>query len=111
MQTKTLTVTLTNAERIYLSDLLDKVEGNYVLLKDIRELKEELSFDSKERTEIGLTINNDSVGWEKDLNKEFTITDFVNERIKNILSDMDKSNRLEQKHLTLYEKFILANKQ
>lgn len=101
------TVTLSNAERIHLNEIISTIKGNYTVLKDVRDLQEELSFTNEEKAEFGIDVSETNISWKKDPGREFSIVEPLFERIKMIFSGLDKENLLEQKHLSLFEKFVL----
>ncbi len=96
-------------ERLALLNVLPK-QGNFVTLKIIRELKEDLSFDEKEIKELELTVDseNGNATWnpEKDKGKEIEIGGQANKVIVEALEKLDKQNKMTENHMSLYEKFI-----
>ncbi len=107
MEVKMKQVALSNAERIHLNDIISTIKGNYTLLKDVRELQEELSFTNEEKVEFGIEISETNISWQKDPGREFSIVEPLFDKITSIFTSLDRENLLEQKHLSLYEKFVL----
>ena len=100
-------------ERVVLLGILPK-EADFLTLKLLRTVKENLSFDDNEhkklkfRSENGMTLW-DAKSGEKMKDKDVPIGEIITEEIKKILKDMDKSKKLKEEHITLYEKFIEGN--
>ncbi len=96
-------------ERIVLFNILPK-EGNFMTLKTLRQLKEEVGLDPKEIKEI--KIKNDtekgSVTWDttKDPHKEIEINREAKKIIVDTLEKLDKDGKLNDQHISLYEKFV-----
>ena len=77
-------------------------------LKLVREAKEILSFSDKEHKEFGLVnLPNGSIQWSKDKEKEITVGDVMAEVVKKALVKLDKDQVLEDRHFSLYEKFVV----
>ncbi len=103
-------VKLNIMERLVLMDLLPK-ESNYITLKIMRETKEDVTFNEEElkRFEIKHGANG-MITWKDELSleeKEFEFGDVVLDIIKIELNKLDGNGKLEEKHTTLYEKFIV----
>jgi len=99
-------------ERIILMELLPK-EGNFVTLKMIRELREQLALNKDERESMGIKIEGDQVSWDpvkaQENLKEMDFDDLAVDIVKSQLKRLDESNKLEQKHFTIYQKFMEEN--
>jgi hypothetical protein len=93
-------------ERIVLSQILP-VTGSFLNLKLVREIKEELSFTQSEHEEIQFKQNGDQITWEKDKEKEFEFNRVIYDLVVNSLKELDKQEKLEERHVSLYEKFVL----
>jgi len=83
-------------------------------MKEARTLLEEL-FTPEEEEQLQITVNEDSKGvtWKvKDdegndipQEKEIEISEGLSKKIKKLLEQLDRENRLEMAHFTLCEKF------
>ena len=103
---------LTVFERLILLNILPK-EGNFVTLKIVRKLREDLSFNEKEIKELDLKVDDKgNATWNpaKDKGKEIEIGGQANKIIVEALEKLNKDNKLTESHLSVYEKFIENNK-
>lgn len=105
-------VGLNLAERLVLMQILPK-EGSFVTLKILRDLNSKLGVNSEEYTEFEIKEDKESqqVFWGQKGNeeKEFEFGEKENDLISESLEKLDKEKKLEQKHFTLYEKFVKNN--
>jgi hypothetical protein len=88
-------------------------EGNFATLKVIRQLRESLSLTESEITEYGVKQAEDRITWNPEnalKTKEIEFGDFAGEMIKAKLKKMDEDNKLEDKHFSLFEKFVIVTK-
>jgi len=96
-------------ERLVLLNTLPR-EGDYTTLKLLRKLKEELSFSEKEHEELQFANDggNGRIKWrtEADRSKEIEIGSKMKEVITDSLQELDKSCKLTEEHLGIYEKFV-----
>jgi len=95
-------------ERLILLSILPK-EGNFVTLKIIRKLREDLSFSEEEIAEIDLKLDDKgNATWNpaKDKGKEVEIGGQANKVIVEALEKLNKDNKLTENHLSIYEKFV-----
>lgn len=121
-------------ERLLLLGILPK-QGDFLTLKILRKLKESLSFSEKELEELSfkqkvacpqcgqsmsspepvtcgtcdeLMTPTGEVSWKlsKDPNKDIHMGNKAESTCKQALEDLDKKKQLEEKHLSLYEKFV-----
>jgi len=96
-------------ERLVLLMELPK-EGDFLTLKLIRELRENISFKEAELKEFELKTKDDGcVSWNIEKGKlevEISIIEFGEGLIKKTLKKLDENKKLEDKHFTLYEKFV-----
>ena len=102
------------AERLTLLGLLPS-EGNFITLKLVRKLREELSFSEDEIKTLNLVQNVDAEGngmvnWNQNENaiKDCNIGDAMTDLIKGKLKGLDKEEKLVENQFTLYEKFVEA---
>lgn len=95
-------------ERLMLLGLLPN-EGNFANLKIIRKLQEDLSFSEEEHQEFGLKETEQGVEWvtAADREKEVEIGLKASEIIADALKDLDRKNKLQVDHISLFEKFVL----
>jgi len=106
-------------ERLGLLQMLPK-EGNYALLKLLRETEDKLSFTEEEHKEYSLkyvTTPPDQYGrtsiqiqWKKDIEdkyKEFDISDIIIDEVRKQLIHQNDSNKLHPQDISLYEKIVL----
>jgi len=102
-------VKLNVVERLLSLEILPK-EGNFATLKVIRTLRESLSFSEEELKKYEIVMSDDGrVKWNaqagsEEVEKEFA--DFAFDLVKGKLKKMNDENKLEDKHFTLYEKFV-----
>ena len=85
-------------------------KGNFITLKLVRELRETLGFTEKELGTYSVKQNEEGViSWNNEKGKEeveIKISDFGRDLIKDCLKKLNESKKLEDKHFTLYGKFI-----
>lgn len=100
------------AERINLLSLMP-TETNFVTLKVIRDLEEELSFSEKEikdyEIETQVAGQRTFTKWNdagNDYEKNCKIGEKATDLIVEQLEKLDKENKLTNNHFTLYEKFV-----
>lgn len=95
-------------ERMVLLGLLPQ-EGNFATLKLMRKLRESLSLTDQEIKEYDFKQEGDRLSWKPELahkEKAIDFEDFALELIKTELRKLNDSKKLEDKHFSLYEKFI-----
>jgi len=94
-------------ERLLLLNILPQ-ENNFVTLKIVRKIQEELSFSEQELKEADIQTNEGKVFWNqsKNVEKEITIGEKATDIIIEALKKLDKENKLTMDFLELYEKFI-----
>lgn len=100
---------LSVAERIILFGLLPE-KGTFLNLKQIRKVREDASFSDKETKDFEIQTTADGrIVWnpKKAKEVEIEISDSIHKIIKDKLEDLDKNAELEERHFTLYEKFII----
>lgn len=99
-------------ERIVLIDLLPK-EGHYADLKALRVAREVLSLTKEEIEDIGYFEQDGKAFFDiqkgTDLYKEFPISEWVTYTVQSVLAKKDKEGKLEEKCVTLFDKFVIAN--
>ena len=99
-------------ERLVLLSILPE-QGNFITLKTTRELRESLSFSDEEQGMYKFQTEGQNVKWENMdehgmpfTEKEIPIETNPRKIIKEALEKLDKEEKLQQQHYSLYEKFI-----
>jgi hypothetical protein len=97
-------------ERLALLSILPK-EGNFINLKLIRVLREELSFSEEESEVLKFKQSEGIINWieANDPMKNIVIGEIINALIVDILKTKDRDNKLTEDYISLYEKFIISN--
>jgi hypothetical protein len=102
---------LTVSERFALLGILPH-EGDFITLKIIRQLREDLSFDEDEAKGLQLQMENDKAYWdvsaEPEGGKEIEIGEIASTLISETLKKLDKEKKLTEHHISLYEKFVTS---
>jgi len=98
---------LTVKERLVLMATLPK-EGSFTILKLLRKLKEDLSFDDSENKKLRFVQEGDMVRWDETQNivKDIKTGETMMNLIVNALKELDRKGKLTEDHFTLYEKFV-----
>jgi len=94
-------------ERLILLQVLPQ-EGNFLTLKIIRDLTEVVGLNEKEFKEFGIKEAGGQVSWnQKGIEeREIEIGEKATDIIVEALKKLNETNKLGQRHLSLYEKFI-----
>ena len=94
-------------ERLMALQLLP-AEGNFATLKSLRVAKETLSLTEEEVKEFEFIQEDGHAKWniKGAEQREIELGEFAVEAIKNKLKKLDEENKLEEKHLSIYEKFV-----
>lgn len=95
-------------ERITLLQILPKgIEGTYLTIKIIIDLKMQLAFSEKEFKDYGIIEHKDKrVTWKKSGFKEVQIGEKATEIICEVLKKIDEDGKVNEQNITLFEKFI-----
>ena len=95
-------------ERLLLLGILPP-EGNLTTIKIVRKLREDLSFSEDEIAKYSITQHADGrVTWEAGGDeKAFEFGAKAREAIVKALEKLDKDGKVEERHLSLFEKFGL----
>ena len=98
---------LTVLERIVLLSALPN-EGNFITLKIVRNLREELSFTEEEHKILNFKQLNDNISWDVKTNviKDFKFGEKATDIIKESLKKLNDSNKLTEQHYSIYLKFV-----
>ncbi|HKZ80743.1 MAG TPA: hypothetical protein VJ124_20880 [Pyrinomonadaceae bacterium] len=105
---------LTFHERVALLELVPAQE-DYAGLKEIRRLRETCAISGEEAQKYG--DKQPDGGWIINFNKtagttkEVPIGEWMTEKIRDILRKKDEKHQLEEKLMSLYEKFIVNYQQ
>ena len=103
---------LTINNRILILNLLPK-QGDITMLKQLRTMKEDLSFTDKEKEDWKLDFDamNGMVRWDEKKVKDTYIE--VSERMQKLiateLKKLNKAHKLEDPHLDLWDKFCVKD--
>lgn len=103
-------VKLTVKQRIDLQSILPQ-QGNFLTVKMIRVLREELTFSEKEHEMLKFKQHpNGSVEWNaevgKKLTKEISIPETIVNNIKETLEKANIAKQITEAHLDFYEMFM-----
>jgi len=94
-------------------------EGDYEALKTLRRAREMLSFTPEEMKLLEMInkVSGDgkpAVQWNKDKAadavKDCPVDEYTTNVIRNALAKLDKTKKLTDQYLSLYEKFVIAYK-
>lgn len=99
---------LTVKERLTLQTLLPK-ETNFVTLKLVRKLREDLSFDDEENQKLQFKVNGERLTWNfnEEVIKNVDIGETLTIMVSKELKKLDEQNKLTEDLLSLYEKFVI----
>jgi hypothetical protein len=105
-------------DRLVLGQVLSQVSGagNYLYHKELRILRERVSFSEKQFKEYGMVIDEatGAVRWDPKKAEGAGLEVEVGERVKNeigkVLKELDKQERLMPEHLATYEMFVEPDK-
>ena len=97
---------LTISERFSIMELLPK-EGNFATISLIRKLREKLSLTEEEIKQHNITTTDSIIRWSNNTEKEKEFSVFEEETIEQQLIQLNKYNKMEDKHFSLYNKFVL----
>jgi hypothetical protein len=95
------------AERLMLLNILPP-EGSITMMKLLRVLREELSFNEKENKALEFKQEDTMLLWKEDANivKDVKIGEIMTELIKKELKKLNDEEKLTEAHIDLYDKFI-----
>lgn len=94
-------------ERMVLLQLLPD-KGEYTTLKIVRVKREEMSFSEKELAEHNFRVEDDRHKWDGDSTIEVEFAGRVRKLVIEALEKLNDDKELEDSHISLYEKFGLA---
>jgi len=101
-------------ERLLLRNIVPQIQGwNYAHMKEARELMEGL-FTEQEETDLQFEQEGTNVKWkikkedgtDVPQERDIPVSDGLKAKIGKFLKQLDKEEKLEMQHFTLYEKFI-----
>ena len=83
-------------------------EGSITVMKLLRVLREDLSFNEKEHAALQFKQENDMIQWKQDADvvKDVKIGEIMTELIKKELKKLNDEEKLTDAHIDLYEKFM-----
>lgn len=95
------------AERINLMEILP-AEGSFLTLRVLRELKLNLGVKDEEFKLFEIVQKDNQITWNDKANKEieFELGEKAVDIIIEQLEKLDKNKKLEDKHFSLFEKFV-----
>lgn len=108
-------VELNVPERLVLMQIAPK-ENDFATLKVVRDFLNKVSFTEEELKEYGLVVQSEgthsSTNWNSKGNepKELEFGERMTDMIVASLKGLNEKKKLEQKHFTLYEKFVEKEK-
>ena len=100
-------------DRLLLLNILPK-EGNYTTLKIVRVLREELSFSEAEHKALKFVWSDGpGVKWKTaaEKPKDVPIGEKATDIIVETLKLLDKNKKLTEQHMSLYERFVMNDKE
>jgi hypothetical protein len=98
-------------ERITLLGVLPE-QGDFVTLKIVRKLRESLAFDEVEIAALKIQQTDGRIMWDAsaDTNKDVLIGEKATDIVCECLQKLDKEKKLEERHYSLYEQFVMKEK-
>ena len=98
---------LTVKERVVLANILPE-QGDITSLKQVRVLREALSFTDKENKEFEVIVEGPMIKWndEKIRLVEIPITEMMTKIIARKLRDLNKTKKLRDDMISLWDKFV-----
>lgn len=99
---------LTLHERYALSGLLP-VQGNFLTMKRLRELREALGATEAEKKEFAIIEEDGRIGWDAAHNqteREIEIGESMTDLTATTLKKLDDEGKLGVAHVSLFEKFV-----
>lgn len=95
------------SERISLLEILPE-EGNFLTLVVLRDLKALIGIKEEEFKEYDIKQTQGAVTWNDEGKKpvKFKIGDKAEEIVRETLLNLDSRKKLNERHLSLYEKFV-----
>jgi len=99
---------LNTVERLTLLNILP-MEGTFITLKLVRELREMLSFDELELKRLKFVQEGDQVRWDESIDtlKDCDIGEKMTDLIVECLKKLDDEKKLILQAFSLYEKFVI----
>jgi len=93
-------------ERIVLQQILP-VEGSYATLKIVSDLRMALAPSEEEFKEYAIVEESNKVSWNEKgkVSKDIPVGDKAKDVVRKTLKRLDELGKLEDKHVSLYEKF------
>ena len=100
-------VVLKVAERVILMGLLPG-GGDYLTYKIVHELKENVGFSEEDIKKFNIRQDNELLLWDRDKedDKEIEYGEKAEEIIREALKKLDEDKKINEKNISLYEKFM-----
>ena len=94
-------------ERLILLSVLP-AEGNFITLKVVRKLKDDLSFSEEEIKQYKFVQKENQVTWNDKVEQEKLVTIGTQAKIiiQDALKKLDEDKKLRDEHFTIFEKFV-----
>jgi len=94
-------------DRLILLNILPK-EGDFLTLKIVRKLREDLSFTEEEHKALQFVQEEGNIKWQTgaDTPKEITIGEKATDLIVSTLKKLNTDKKLSEQHFSIYEKFV-----
>ena len=97
---------LTFQDRFALLGILPK-EANILIIRRVEELAKKLQPTNNEVKKYEVKVAENQISWnDPEYKVEIEIGEMMTEEIKKILKKMSEENKLEGKHISLYDKFV-----
>ncbi len=98
---------LTVLERLIIQNLLP-AEANFLTLKLMRTLREDLSFSDDEIKTLKIRQEGDQVKWDESnvSTKDVKVGETMLNMLTEILKKLNDENKLTNEHFSIYEKFM-----
>ncbi len=101
-------------DRIVMAQILGGIggPGSYLYHKELRQLREKVSFTEKQWKEYGMETLSDSgaIRWDPVKARAATVEVEIGDRVKNELAEalkkLDKAEQLQPEHMNTYDMFI-----
>ena len=100
-------------ERVLLGGMLAAHKDSFLILKQVREAREALSFSDEEAVKLKLVTLGDQVQWNAETANsmgevDIKLAESTLKIIKQALKSLNDNSQLTDQHFTLYEKFVVA---
>ena len=95
-------------ERLVMLELLPQ-EGNFLTLKEVRTLRENLSLSPEEIKDFEVKQENNNIVWNasKEQPKQVQISEYLLKELKDKFKELDAEKKLTERYLSIYEKIMI----